>query len=147
MGARWLGKRSSNSNSTHTTGTQEVLLEEALPSLAAAVDGSTAASESGPSAAPSFLGTRADAGHAQPPTWEALRAAGAGFWLRDPGLVLDVGEKLAKAQFAAARKPDACALLYVALGKKATLQVRHLCVGCGSLSQPHAMQLCFSSPF
>ncbi|KFM23571.1 Beta-amylase 1, chloroplastic [Auxenochlorella protothecoides] len=104
------------------SGTQEVLLEEALPSLAAAVDGSTAASESGPSAAPSFLGTRADAGHAQPPTWEALRAAGAGFWLRDPGLVLDVGEKLAKAQFAAARKPDACALLYVALGKKATLQ-------------------------
>ncbi|KAL6779348.1 hypothetical protein ACKKBG_A11965 [Auxenochlorella protothecoides x Auxenochlorella symbiontica] len=104
------------------SGTQEVLLEEALPSLAAAVDSSTAASESGPSAAPSFLGTRADAGHAQPPTWEALRAAGAGFWLRDPGLVLDVGEKLAKAQFAAARKPDACALLYVALGKKATLQ-------------------------
>lgn len=37
--------------------------------------------------------------------------------------VHELAERLAKAQFAARRNPDDCALLYCALGKKSVLQV------------------------
>ncbi len=60
----------------------------------------------------------------QQASWEALRALGAGFWLTDPDLAHSVAERLAKAQFAARRSADDCALLYCALGKTAVLQVR-----------------------
>ncbi len=50
--------------------------------------------------------------------------AGAGFWLTDAGAVRAQAEALAKAQFAARRDPQDCALLYIALGRRALLQVR-----------------------
>ena len=52
-----------------------------------------------------------------------MRAAGAGLWLPPGPLLRATAEHLAKAQFAAKRRPDDCALLYCALGKKAVLQV------------------------
>lgn len=56
-------------------------------------------------------------------TWEVLRGLGAGFWLADAGQAREVAERLAKAQFAASRNADDCALLYCAMGKKSVLQV------------------------
>lgn len=65
----------------------------------------------------------------QPPTWEQLRRLGAGFWLRDPGLLAATAEQLAKQQFAARRSADDCALLYCALGKRSVLQVGAAALG------------------
>jgi WD40 repeat protein len=56
------------------------------------------------------------------PTWPALRAVGAGFWLHDPALLASTAEALAKSRFAANRNPDDAALFYAALGKKSVLQ-------------------------
>ena len=47
---------------------------------------------------------------------------GAGFWLREG--VAERAEALAKAQFAARRDAHDCALLYLALGRRALLQAR-----------------------
>ena len=63
------------------------------------------------------------AGGDQAPSWEQLRRLGAGFWLRDAGLLAGLAERLAKQQFAARRNADDCALLYCALGKRSVLQV------------------------
>ena len=63
----------------------------------------------------------------QPPTWPQLRCLGAGFWLRDFGLLATLAERLAKQQFAARRNADDCALLYCALGKRSVLQVSCPC--------------------
>jgi hypothetical protein len=52
--------------------------------------------------------------------------AGAGFWLTDAGAVRAQAEALAKAQFAARRDPQDCALLYIALGRRPLLQARRL---------------------
>ena len=49
--------------------------------------------------------------------------AGAGFWLVDAATVRVQAEALAKAQFAAKRDPQDCALLYIALGRRTLLQV------------------------
>ena len=49
--------------------------------------------------------------------------AGAGFWLTEAKAVRQQAEALAKAQFAAKRDPFDCALMYIALGKRALLQV------------------------
>jgi len=54
-------------------------------------------------------------------SWNLLRSAGAGFWLRDQGLLKKTAETLAKAQFALKRSPDDAALLYLALGKQSVL--------------------------
>ena len=54
--------------------------------------------------------------------WQ-LAQVGAGFWLRDARAVRGQAEALARAQFAARRDPRECALLYVALGRRALLQV------------------------
>ena len=45
--------------------------------------------------------------------------------MTDSKQVRQLAEQLAKAQFAAKRDPHACALMYIALGKKTLLQVRH----------------------
>ena len=60
----------------------------------------------------------------KPLTWEFLKKVGAGFWLTDAAVIRSVAEALAKAQFAVRRDPHDCALIYIALGKKGTLQVR-----------------------
>lgn len=52
----------------------------------------------------------------------ACAQAGVGFWLTDAGAVRAQAEALAKAQFAARRDPQDCALLYIALGRRALLQ-------------------------
>ena len=52
-----------------------------------------------------------------------LMQVGAGFWLRGAQAVRKQAEALAKAQFAARRDPHDCALLYIALGRRALLQV------------------------
>lgn len=54
--------------------------------------------------------------------WERLRLIGAGFWLRDEKLLVNVAESIAKARFAASRNPDDSALLYTALKKKGVLR-------------------------
>ena len=58
------------------------------------------------------------------PTWGSHRV-GAGFWLTDEALLRAKAEELAKAQYAARKDPADAALMYVALGKKLLLQVRH----------------------
>eukprot|EP00198_Chlamydomonas_reinhardtii_P002858 XP_001692194.1 predicted protein [Chlamydomonas reinhardtii] len=54
-------------------------------------------------------------------SWPLLRKAGAGFWLTDPRVVREQAEYLAKAQFARRKEPYDCALIYLALGRKALL--------------------------
>lgn len=56
------------------------------------------------------------------PTWPALRAVGAGFWVHSRALLASTAEALAKSRFAVRRSPDDAALFYVALGKKTVLQ-------------------------
>jgi hypothetical protein len=53
---------------------------------------------------------------------------GAGFWLTEAEAQRATAEELAKAQFAATRDPHECALMYIALKKKATFQVCY-CLG------------------
>ena len=55
-------------------------------------------------------------------TWPALRAVGAGLWLPRGDALRAAIEAAAKAEFSATRRPEACALLYLALGKKGALQ-------------------------
>ncbi|KAK9832643.1 hypothetical protein WJX81_006635 [Elliptochloris bilobata] len=57
---------------------------------------------------------------ANPLTWDNMRKVGAGFWLREG--VAERAEALAKAQFAVRRDAHDCALLYLALGRRALLQ-------------------------
>jgi hypothetical protein len=48
---------------------------------------------------------------------------GAGFFLTNVAALKALAEAMARAQFAASRNPDDCALMYTALGRKQTLQV------------------------
>lgn len=51
-------------------------------------------------------------------SWEQLRAAGAGLWMTDVKEAHEHASTLAKAQFAAKRNPQDCALLELALGRQ-----------------------------
>eukprot|EP00803_Ostreobium_quekettii_P006943 evm.model.scf_1246.1 EVM.evm.TU.scf_1246.1 scf_1246:4740-12226(+) len=51
-------------------------------------------------------------------SWEQLRAAGAGLWMTDAKAAQEHASSLAKAQFAAKRDPEHCALLNLALGRQ-----------------------------
>ncbi|KAK9861889.1 hypothetical protein WJX84_003839 [Apatococcus fuscideae] len=55
-------------------------------------------------------------------TWPALRACGAGFWLRDASMARAEAEAVAKATYAATRDPSDVALFYMGLGRKPLLQ-------------------------
>lgn len=48
--------------------------------------------------------------------------AGAGFWLTEPSVAKQQAEALARWQYSKAKDPHDCALLYLALGRKAVLQ-------------------------
>jgi hypothetical protein len=47
---------------------------------------------------------------------------GAGFWLTEPSVAKQQAEALARWQYSKAKDPHDCALLYLALGRKAVLQ-------------------------
>ena len=54
-------------------------------------------------------------------TWERLKSIGAGFWIRDPEAAICVADEIAKDQFRQNNDPHDCALMYIALKKKALL--------------------------
>lgn len=54
-------------------------------------------------------------------SWERFRSVGLPLWIKDPVLLKDCGERLAKSQFLETKDPNDCALMYLALRKKATL--------------------------
>ncbi|KAK2077699.1 hypothetical protein QBZ16_004545 [Prototheca wickerhamii] len=103
---------------------EEAMLEAGLE-LVGRVDSLNAHASGGPSEpGGAFAASRPSSlAPASPLTWENLRRLGAGFWLRDERLMADTAEAVAKARFAASkRNPESCALLYIALGKRAALQ-------------------------
>lgn len=55
-------------------------------------------------------------------SWPQLRGLGAGLWLVDAAAARAVAELLARSQFSRHRDPYECALMYLALGKRAVLQ-------------------------
>ncbi|CAG9466524.1 unnamed protein product [Pedinophyceae sp. YPF-701] len=61
-------------------------------------------------------------GEGAAPTWHALRLCGVGYWLTDPALARATAERVAKAEYATTRDPEACALWHIALGRKSVLQ-------------------------
>jgi hypothetical protein len=102
------------------------LLERALGALRARAAAARAALRAAAAAGTAAGAPRSFVGLApEPPAdalhWPLLRAAGAGFWLRDAALLRPTAEALARAQFAARRRPEDAALLYCALGKRALL--------------------------
>ncbi|GIL64640.1 hypothetical protein Vafri_18534, partial [Volvox africanus] len=115
------------------SGSQAQLLEAVLPTVpwVAAADDEAAATPdsriSGMMAGGGNSGLGAGLGgvHSGPPrparSWPLLRKVGAGFWLADPRVVREQAEALAKAQYARRKEPYDCALLYLALGRKALL--------------------------
>jgi hypothetical protein len=54
-------------------------------------------------------------------TWPAAQSIGLGLWLRNPIVLRSLVERMAKAQFAANKDPNDCALFYLALDKKPQL--------------------------
>lgn len=54
-------------------------------------------------------------------SWPALRSVGAGLWLPAGDALLRAVDGAAKAAFSASKDPEACALFYLALGKKRAL--------------------------
>ncbi|GFR41681.1 hypothetical protein Agub_g2427 [Astrephomene gubernaculifera] len=112
------------------SGSQAQLLEAVLPSVpwVASVDEEASAAPDGRHAG-GMMGSGAGSGSSsaaasQPRpalSWPLLRKVGAGFWLADPRVVREQAEALAKAQYARRKEPYDCALLYLALGRKALL--------------------------
>ncbi|KAG2488583.1 hypothetical protein HYH03_012902 [Edaphochlamys debaryana] len=113
------------------SGCQAALVEAALPAVPwtagadeeaqAAPDGRHASAMGG---GPANAGPGGSSAASQPrPTlsWPLMRKVGAGFWLADPRALRDQAEALARAQFARRKEPYDCALLYLALGRKALL--------------------------
>ncbi|GIM04382.1 hypothetical protein Vretimale_8962, partial [Volvox reticuliferus] len=115
------------------SGSQAQLLEAVLPTVpwVPAADEETAATPD--SRITGMMGGGANAGlglglggaPSGPPrpalSWPLLRKVGAGFWLADPRVLREQAEALAKAQYARRKEPYDCALLYLALGRKALL--------------------------
>ncbi len=102
------------------------LLERALGALRARAAAARAALRAAAAAGAAAGAPRSFVGLApEPPAdalpWPLLRAAGAGFWLRDAALLRPTAEALARAQFATRRRPEDAALFYCALGKRALL--------------------------
>ncbi|KXZ50483.1 hypothetical protein GPECTOR_16g658 [Gonium pectorale] len=115
------------------SGSQGQLLDAVLPAVpwvasadeeaSAAPDGRHASAMGGGGGGGAGGGGGGSASSAPRPSlsWPLLRKVGAGFWLADPRVMREQAEALAKAHYARRKEPYDCALLYLALGRKALL--------------------------